>query len=102
MSHYVIQRSTNGKDYSDVAILFANNASGTSTYKYKDANVTSSTNVVYYRLLMIDNAKEGGNYSPTRIINRCKETQSLKLTTYPNPVTEQVRVTLPSAWQVSR
>jgi hypothetical protein len=99
VSHYVIQRSTDGQHYSDIAIVFANNVPGSSTYKYKDANVSSSANVVYYRLQMVDIGKEGGNYSQTRIIRLGKEAESLKLTAYPNPVKDQLKLTLPTAWQ---
>jgi hypothetical protein len=99
VSHYVVQRSTDGRNYSDIAIVFANNASTASTYKYKDVNVSSSTDVLYYRLLMIDNGKETGTYSPTRVIRLGNEAEALKLVTYPNPAKEQLRITLPSAWQ---
>jgi len=99
VSHYVLQKSTDGTNYSDVAIVFANNASSASTYKYKDVNVSSSTSVIYYRLQMVDNGKEYGSYSPTRVIRLAKEAEALKLATYPNPVKDQLRITLPSAWQ---
>lgn len=98
-SYYAVQRSTDGKNYSDIAMVFVNTASNTNTYTVKDANVSSSTGIVYYRLHMFDNAKEGGLYSPTRIVKLGKEAGAIELTTYPNPVTDQVRVTLPSAWQ---
>lgn len=99
VSHYIIQRSTDGKNYSDIAMVFANNAPGASTYTYKDANVSSSTNIVFYRLQTVDNnSKEGGNYSQTRLI-RLKAEEAMKLTTYPNPVIDQVKITLPATWQ---
>lgn len=99
-SHYVIQRSTDGKNYSDIALVFANNAPGASNYSYKDANVSSATNSVFYRLLMVDKVDEGGHYSETRVIRLGKEAESLQLVTYPNPVTaDKVQVTLPGSWQ---
>jgi hypothetical protein len=99
VSHYVLQRSTDGKNFSDIAIVFANNSSSASTYKYKDASVASSTNTLFYRLQMIDIGKEGGNFSPTKLIKLGVEAAALKIMTYPNPVTDRVQITLPESWQ---
>lgn len=99
VSRYVLQRSTDGTHYADIAIVFANNANAASTYKYRDVNVSSATNAIYYRLLMIDIGKETGSYSPIRVIRLGKEAEALKLVTYPNPAKEQLKITLPSAWQ---
>lgn len=99
VSHYVVQRSTDGINYQDIAIVFANNASVASTYKYKDANVSSQTNVVYYRLEMIDKGQKDGMYSPIQAIRFGKEAGTLKLAVFPNPATSQVRVSLPDSWQ---
>lgn len=99
-SHYVVQRSTDGKNYSNVAVVFTNGNKGAYNYTYKDANVSSSTNAVFYRLEMIDNEQEGGNYSDVRVVRLGdKEAEALQITTYPNPVADQVKVILPSAWQ---
>jgi hypothetical protein len=100
-SHYVLQRSTDGKTYSDVAVVFANEGASTTNYKYKDANVNSSTGTLFYRLQMVDKTKES-KYSEVRVIKLGKEKEAIQLTTYPNPVTDQVRVTLPSSWQGKR
>jgi hypothetical protein len=99
ISHYIIQRSADGKNYSDIAVVFANDIPGAYTYKYKDANVSSFTVPVFYRLKMISKKKEEYNYSPPRIIRLAKETETLKLITYPNPVEEQVKIILPSSWE---
>lgn len=98
-SHYVVQRSTDGKNYSDVAVVFTNNGAAESNYVYKDANVSSSTNALFYRLEMVDKEQEGGKFSGTRIVRLGKEAEALQITTYPNPAADQVKITLPSAWQ---
>lgn len=97
-SHYVLQRSTDGKNYTDVAFVFANGNTETSNYMYKDAKVSSATGVLIYRLKMVDISEEFV-YSDARSIRLAKETETLTISTYPNPVTDQVRITLPSAWQ---
>ncbi len=99
VSHYVVQRSSDGKNFSDIAVVFANNSTTASTYKYKDANLSNTNTIYYYRLQTVDQGKEGGKLSETRIIKLGMETASLKLATYPNPVTDQVRITLPASWQ---
>ena len=97
-SHYVLQRSTDGKTFSDIAIIFAN-GNGEANYRYKDLNVTSPSGSVFYRLELVDNAKEAAKYSEIRVIRLSKDPASFQITTYPNPVTDQLRVTLPATWQ---
>jgi hypothetical protein len=98
-SHYVIERSTDGSNYSDVALVFADgSATGSANYQYKDPQVSSATGVIYYRLRLMEKTNSY-SYSPIRIIRLGKEAATLQITTYPNPVKSDVRVTLPSAWQ---
>jgi len=105
LSHYIIPRSTDGRNYSDLAVVLPSyisdvtHTSDALTYTYKDVNVSSSSNAIFYRLQMVDDFKEGGNSSPVRVHRLEKQTGSLQLTTYPNPVSDQVKVTLPNAWQ---
>lgn len=98
-SHYVLQRSTDGKEFSDIAVIFAVNATTSTAYQYKDANVVSATGSVFYRLQLVDKIKEAVKYSDVKVIRLGKEVGPLQLVTYPNPVVNQVRVTLPSEWQ---
>lgn len=97
---YVIERSTDGKNYSDIALVFAKgNSSQPTSYSYKDKNVSSSTGSLFYRLRLVEKTKEA-SYSQVRIIKLANNNaETLALTTYPNPATDQVRVTLPASWQ---
>lgn len=96
LSHFVVQRSTDGKIFSDIATVFAGNTAG---YSYKDKSVSSTTGVVYYRVMSVDRTKEI-MYSTVKTIRLVKnDMQTLALTTYPNPVASEVRITLPAAWQ---
>lgn len=99
-SHYVLQRSTDGKEFSDMAVILPMGGSR-GQYNYKDRNVSSASGTVYYRVLMVDQTKEARS-SDVRVVRLGKEAQSLTLATYPNPVTDQVRVTLPASWQGKR
>jgi hypothetical protein len=95
-SRYVLQRSTDGKNYSDVAVEFSNTSS--SNYTYKDAGISTTTGLVLYRLKMIDNTGKF-IYSEIKTIQISKPTETISLSAYPNPVTNQVRISLPAAWQ---
>jgi hypothetical protein len=99
-SHYVVQRSTDGKEFKDIAIVFATGGpDATNSYKYKDAGVSSNTGMVFYRLQLFDKTAEAANFSEIKAIRLNKLQETLQLATYPNPVTDQLRVTLPAAWQ---
>jgi hypothetical protein len=96
LSHFTVQRSTDGIIYTDIATVFAGS---TANYSYKDKGISSATGVVYYRVLSEDRTKES-QYSVVKLIRLTKnEMQTLTLTTYPNPVASDVRITLPNSWQ---
>jgi len=84
--------------FSTTAIVFgaAENGHG-AEYTYTDKSVAGKSGLVYYRLKMVD-IDGKFTYSPVRII-RLGDDNSLKLMAYPNPVSNELRITLPSAWQ---
>ncbi len=97
---YVLERSLNGKDYSDVVYLFANgNTSSDSKYNYSDAGVASvNKGIIYYRLRMVD--LDGSfKYSETRMVRMGDNAKTAQITVYPNPAVSEIRITLPDAWQ---
>lgn len=53
---FEVQRSTNGKDFSTVAIVFASEKIGTEKYMYYET--ITNTDKVMYRLKMIDNGRD--------------------------------------------
>jgi hypothetical protein len=97
-SHYILQRSEDGKVYRDAGMIFSrNNGAGYGEYQYKDKNLSSSTNTIYYRLVMVDKTGEG-TYSAVKVVRLNKE-QSLQLSVYPNPVSSQLQIAIPANWQ---
>lgn len=94
-NHYVVERSTDGTDYTAIATVFSMAAP---RYAYKDANVASATGVLYYRLRLVDKTKESTFYQ-VRVIRFGKEEEKMTLSTYPNPATDLIRVSLPNNWQ---
>jgi hypothetical protein len=98
-SHFIIERSFDGVDYSDAAMLFAvGNSSISNNYAYNDKVPAGNSGVIYYRLKMAD---MDGRYktSDVRIVRIGKQADGLKIQAYPNPVVNEVRVTLPQSWQ---
>jgi hypothetical protein len=86
LSHYVVERSTDGKNYTDVAYVFASNIASLKDYRYKDASVYSASCMIYYRLRMVDEHQEI-SYSTVRVISLEKDPGNL-LTTL-NPIANE-------------
>jgi len=98
-SHFIIERSFDGSDYSDIAMLFAAGNSDISVnYSYNDKVPAGNSGIIYYRLKMVD---MDGRYttSDIRIVRIGKSEEGLKILAYPNPVVNDVRVTIPQNWQ---
>jgi hypothetical protein len=99
-SHFVIEKSTDGTNFNDIGMVFS---FGTTTeqknYQYTDNISTSNSTVIYYRLRQVD-IDGKFEYSTTRIIRIGKQTENnITILAYPNPVTTELRVTVPNNWQ---
>lgn len=99
LSHFVIERSSNGVSYQDVAMVFANgNSDVKQNYGYSDALNTDTKGVLYYRLKMVD-VDGKFQYSEVRLVRIGDKQEEVKVSVYPNPVVNEVRVTVPATWQ---
>lgn len=99
LSHYIVERSTNGQDYKDVVYVFATGtAKGEAKYNYTDPAVPVSKGILYYRLKMVD-ADGKFKYSETRIIRLGDANLNLAIQVYPNPAVNEIRITIPESWQ---
>jgi hypothetical protein len=98
LKKFVIERSYDNKNFSEVnAVLPHGHPADKNNYTFLDKLSENSPTTVYYRLHSIDiNSK--GEYSDTRIITMQKNS-SLDISAYPNPVVNNLLVTIPSAWQ---
>ena len=54
--------------------------------------------MIYYRLRIVD-LDQRTEFSPVRIIRNEVKNETANILTYPNPVQNEVRITLPSNWQ---
>lgn len=100
VSHFVIERSTDGTNFSEAAILFATgNSTEEVKYSYADNLANQSADVIWYRIRTVDN--DGSfDYSTTRIIRIShKENSNVVISTYPNPVKNELRISIPANWQ---
>lgn len=99
-SHYVLERSTDGINFMEAALVFAHgNTSGDSRYQFSDNAVTSlGKGILYYRLRMVD--MDGKyKYSETRLIRLTEAGKAISIAAYPNPAINELRVTIPNHWQ---
>lgn len=100
LSHFVVERSVDGKNFSDVATVFASgDAAGSATYSYKDKTPASSTTTISYRIRMVE-ASQQTSYSSVTSVRMPREMESgVTIATYPNPVQNQLNISVPNAWQ---
>ncbi len=99
-SHFVVQRSADGTNYDDEAVVFTQegNSSLQRAYNYSDNVNLQNAGLIYYRLKMVD---MDGTFKYSNIdLIRLEQSQDLvKVIAYPNPATAEIRVTIPDSWQ---
>lgn len=96
LDYFLVQRSTNGKEFTDVATVFAGSSVA---YAFKDKNCDAAAGVVYYRLVAVDQTKET-KLSDVRLIRLNKTAEGvLAIEAFPNPVVNEFHLAWPAAWQ---
>ncbi|MDP4263993.1 MAG: T9SS type A sorting domain-containing protein [Bacteroidota bacterium] len=99
VSHFVVEKSLDGKNFSDAGIVFAyGNTTERKNYSLSDNISNVQQGVIYYRLRTVDNDGKS-EISAIRLIRISKQGETLQMVTYPNPVSSELRVTVPAAWQ---
>lgn len=99
VSHFAIERSSDGKNFSDAATVFAfGNTTVDEDYSYADNTSRLTTGIVYYRLRCIDNDGKF-TYSDIRVIKLDESVDAQQALAYPNPFVSELRITLPHNWQ---
>ena len=99
VSHFELERSTDGVNYGMKALVFAyGNTSENKTYSFSDNINIVQNGMLYYRLRSVD-ADGKTQLSQVRIIRIGKQTGILNLIIYPNPASDELRISVPAAWQ---
>ncbi len=98
-SHFIIERSFDGVEYADAAMIFAvGNSDILRNYSFNDKVPSGNNGVIYYRLKIVDmDSRE--KTSDVRIVRIGKTSDAVKVISYPNPVVNDLRITIPQNWQ---
>jgi len=99
VSHFEIEKSTDGVNYSQEGLVFAyGNTTEKKNYSFSDDIANVQSNIVYYRLRSLD-IDGKSQLSQIRVIRISKQNAEISLITYPNPTSSELRVTVPAVWQ---
>jgi Secretion system C-terminal sorting domain len=99
VSHFVIEKSLDGTNFSEAGMVFAyGNAADLTNYSFSDNLANTTASVIYYRLRSVD-IDGKVQYSEIRVIRIGKGGEKVEILTFPNPAQNEVRVTIPTAWQ---
>lgn len=99
-SHFVVERSLDGINFSDAGMVFAaGNSTETLHYSFSDNLNAVAANVIWYRLRTVD-IDGKTEYSDTRIIRIGKMAEKMmSIQSFPNPATTEIRISIPADWQ---
>lgn len=100
VSHFEVERSYDGSNYTSIGLVFAyGNSDETRQYSFSDNNVdVTRQGGAYYRLRSVD-VDTKSELSQVRMIHFGKLSQTLALVAYPNPASSTVSLTVPANWQ---
>jgi hypothetical protein len=88
-SHFIVQRSTDGKTYQDVAtITGGGNVNGTQHYRAEDESPFAG--ISYYRLVQVDYDGKSETFDPVAV----NILTTWQVSTYPNPIQDGKEVTI--------
>lgn len=100
-SHFIVERSVDGKEYKESALVFADAHSVDYKYSYAESVNQSASGLLYYRLKMVD--RDGTyKFSAVRIVKMNMKNSVVAISAYPNPVANELRITIPSNWQAKQ
>ena len=98
-SHFVIERSADGSEFKDIAMIFAEGNSNIRVpYSFTDKLPSFTAGILYYRLRCVD-VDGRYTYSAVKVVKVGKQSEALKLSVFPNPATNNVQVAVPAQWQ---
>lgn len=87
LSHYIVQRSANGIDFTDLTTVKANNTAGVFNYAFLDKNPSFGSN--YYQLVSVDT---DGKTQKSELKAVTLGANVASITAYPNPTVNQLNI----------
>jgi hypothetical protein len=91
-AHFEVERSTDGRSFAKIGQVLSANTAGKHSYNFTDAQVANlSTSAVFYRLKQLD---QDGKYTYSRIVRIGLNTGKTELLLYPNPVRDQLNLSI--------
>lgn len=97
-SHFTIEKSLDGKDFSDAGIVFSmGNSEQPQQYSFTDKLRAGEKGIIYYRLKIVDIDGKTAR-SPIKVVRIGHEKVQAAILVYPNPVVTELRVALPADW----
>jgi hypothetical protein len=99
-SHFDVERSVDGKNYKSIGIVFSfGNSNAANYYSLPDNISTLADGMIYYRLKNVD-IDGKFTYSDVRVIRKSSQAKvDASIVAFPNPVVNELRVTVPENWQ---
>jgi hypothetical protein len=100
LNYFVVEKSTDGINFSEAGLVFAKgNSTEKTNYSLPDNISTVQSGVIYYRLRSVDNDGKS-QLSETRIIRiNGAGKASVSILAYPNPAISELRITIPAGLQ---
>ncbi len=100
LNYFTVEKSLDGINFNDAGMVFAyGNQTDQTNYSLSDNVSSIQSGVVYYRLRSVDNDGKS-QLSATRMIRISKTNSNvISIVAYPNPVSNELRVTVPANWQ---
>lgn len=100
LSHFEIERSLDGRTFQQTGLVFGvGNSDFKSSYSFKNNISELAAPIIYYRLKLVDQDGSYG-YSDIRAIRlSTSKNEVMTVMAYPNPVVNEVKITIPDSWQ---
>ncbi|OYW16976.1 MAG: hypothetical protein B7Z54_09065, partial [Sphingobacteriales bacterium 12-47-4] len=100
LSHFEIERSLDGRTFQQAGLVFGvGNSDFKNSYSFKNNISELSAPIIYYRLKLVDQDGSYG-YSDIRAIRISNsKNEVMTVMAYPNPVVNEVKITIPDSWQ---
>lgn len=100
LSHFEIERSLDGRTFQQAGLVFGvGNTDFKSSYSFKNNISELTAPIIYYRLKLVDQDGSYG-YSDIRAIRISNsKNEVMTVMAYPNPVVNEVKITIPDSWQ---